>query len=135
MSYQEALTVLQLKELYPKELAHCRHYRELGYYRALPLLHKDRGEARYENKSLERLAQYDRKHNSNLLHTLEIYLNHNCNMQAAADALHIHVNTLSYRLKRIAEFGEMDLDNMDVKMTCYMDLKMSVLKDRERLNR
>src|SRR5690606_28846129 len=61
-SYQEALIVLRLKELYPVELAHCRHYGELGYFRALPMLHNERREARYVNESLERLEHYDRKH-------------------------------------------------------------------------
>ena len=130
LSYQEALTVLRMKETFTEELASCYYYSELGYYRTLPMLQSDKSESHYRNSFFNKLAEYDMKHNGNLLPTLEAYLSHNCNMKTSADALHVHENTLSYRLKRIAEVSGIDLNSMDDKVTCYIDMKLKTYDGR-----
>ncbi|MFY0543558.1 PucR family transcriptional regulator [Brevibacillus sp. H7] len=52
---------------------------------------------------LDRLLEYDRKHNQQLLETLHAYLEHNCNGLKASQALYIHRHTLKYRLEQIEE--------------------------------
>jgi len=64
-----------------------------------------------------------------LLHTLEVFLYNDSNVKAAADLLHVHINTLTYRLKRIAEIGGIDLNNMDQKVTLYLDLKAEKMEE------
>jgi DNA-binding PucR family transcriptional regulator len=46
-----------------------------------------------------------------LLSTLIVYLDQNQNIKKTADALHIHINTLTYRLKRIEEILLTDLND------------------------
>jgi DNA-binding PucR family transcriptional regulator len=122
-SYQEALTLLQIKRRFPEETSSASAYPDLGYYRYLPHILQEKQLHRFENPALQKLRKYDREHNSDLLQTLELFLSHDSNVKVTADLLHIHINTLTYRLKRIAEIGGIDLNNMDQKVTLYLDLK------------
>jgi DNA-binding PucR family transcriptional regulator len=55
------------------------------------------------------LIEYEKSRKGDLLMTLFVYLEQNQNTKKAADALHIHTNTLNYRLKRIEEILAIDL--------------------------
>lgn len=122
-SYQEALTLLQIKRRFPEETSSAHSYPDLGYYRYLPHILQEKQLHRFENPALSKLRKYDREHNSELLQTLELYLSQDSNVKATADLLHVHINTLTYRLKRIAEIVDIDLNSMDQKVTLYLDLK------------
>jgi DNA-binding PucR family transcriptional regulator len=126
-SYQEALMVLQIKKQFPNETKFLHSYPDLGYYRFLPLILEEKRKRSFKNSCLEKLREYDRDHKSNLLHTLEVFLSNDSNSKEAADILHVHTNTLNYRLKRISEIGEINLTNMDQKVTLYLDLKTEQL--------
>ncbi|MCG4788270.1 helix-turn-helix domain-containing protein, partial [Roseburia faecis] len=49
------------------------------------------------------LADYDSQQNTQLLHTLQVFLQHNRSWLAAAAQLHVHKQTLVYRMRRIEE--------------------------------
>ncbi|MBE3556712.1 MAG: helix-turn-helix domain-containing protein [Firmicutes bacterium] len=66
-------------------------------------------------KQLGILAQYDRKHHSELLDTLETFLACECQMRVAAEQLHLHYNSLRYRLDRIQQILEINLDDHRVR--------------------
>lgn len=123
-NYKEAQSVLQIKKQFPKQLESALYYDELGFYRLLPLSHEHNMKHSYSNPKLERLKAYDREHNGSLVETLEVFLSLDSNVKDASDALHIHANSLNYRLKRISEIGDIDLSSMDQKVTLYMDLKI-----------
>jgi sugar diacid utilization regulator len=55
------------------------------------------------------LDDYDRAHAASLRQTLEVYFESGANLEAASRALHVHVSTLRYRLKRISALLESDL--------------------------
>lgn len=57
--------------------------------------------------ALNALKDYDTKNTTDHLHTLKTYLNANCNGTIAAQKLHIHKNTLYYRLKHIEELTDL----------------------------
>jgi Regulator of polyketide synthase expression len=122
-SYQEASALLQIKQRFPEETKAVFNYTDLGYYRYLPHILQEKQLHRFENSALRKIRKYDREHHSRLLQTLEVFLNNDSNVKAAAELLHIHINTLTYRLKRIAEIGGIDLNSMDQKVTLYLDLK------------
>ena len=123
-SYHEALTVLSIKKKFPTEVADFHSYEKLGFYRYLNVLLESNTSHNYENKSLTKLKEYDQKYQNNLIETLEVYLNKDCNANIAAKALNIHPNTLTYRIKRISEIGEIDLKNVTQKLTLFIDLKL-----------
>ncbi|MCI8672275.1 MAG: PucR family transcriptional regulator [Lachnospiraceae bacterium] len=56
--------------------------------------------------------------------TLSTYLKNDCSLQKTADELHIHRNTLSYRLERLKERYQIDLENPEKKRRYYLSLLM-----------
>src|SRR5699024_840507 len=63
------------------------------------------GEVRetYWERVLGVLLEYDRVHHSSLVETLERFLEHSGSWQRCANAMHLHVSTLRYRIGRIEE--------------------------------
>lgn len=123
-SYQEALSVLKIKERFPEETDELDSYSELGIYQYLDIFYEKRKKDGFVNYSLNKLKEYDQKHHTNLVETLEVFLDHDSNVNAAAKKLNVHINTLSYRLKRIKQIAEIDLENPNHKMTIYLDMKV-----------
>ena len=64
--------------------------------------------------ALKILQEYDLENNSDLYKTLYVYLKYSKKQTAAAEALYIHKNSLSYRINRIEELTNLDLDDNDV---------------------
>lgn len=127
-AYREALTVLSMKERFPSEVEEIHGYQNLGIYQFIDVLLEKRTKEGYENHALMKLHKYDEKHNSDLIETLEVFLNKDNNVNEAARALNVHTNTLNYRLKRISEIGEINLKDPNQKMTLYLDLKLEKFK-------
>lgn len=132
-SYQEALTVIHYKQKFPNEVKEIASYQQLGIFRYLDMILEKNQSENYRNRSLTKIQEYDRLHQTQLVKTLETYLNLDSNVNETAKQLHIHINTLSYRLKRIAEVGEVDLRNANQKMTLFIDLKLDKLEEKEPL--
>jgi purine catabolism regulator len=57
-----------------------------------------------------------------LIHTLETYFRHNSNVSQSAEALFIHRNTLNYRLERIAEMLNQDLEKPETRLALQLAL-------------
>ncbi|WP_134684243.1 PucR family transcriptional regulator [Brevibacillus migulae] len=126
-SYREALQVIKLKRLFEAETAQIYGYHDLGIYRYLLQLKRWSEADGYQNVRLQRLKRYDRDNQSNLLETLETYLDAAGKVNSTAQRLHIHINTLSYRLRRIEEIMQVDLDNQNQRTALYLDLKADKL--------
>ncbi|MGW7432381.1 PucR family transcriptional regulator [Streptomyces sp. NPDC054861] len=58
-----------------------------------------------------------------LLETLEVFLAHNCSWARTAEALHLHVNTVHYRIQRVERLTGRDLSRLDHKL----DLRAALL--------
>lgn len=127
-SYKQALKVLDLKEQFPKKLGEIYSYHDLGVFQFINELYKIRSRNHYHNESLKKLKEYDQQHRSDLLTSLKIFLECDSNVHKASQLLHIHINTLNYRLKRIAAIGNVDLRNSNQKMTLYLDLLMDEME-------
>lgn len=57
----------------------------------------------FHARLLAPLADHDRENGVSLLGTLGTFLDHDCSWARTAEALHIHVNTVHYRVRRIEE--------------------------------
>jgi purine catabolism regulator len=86
-------------------------YEELGAYRYVV-----GGESsvrdRYQER-LERLVEYEKRRRTELLRTLEAYLENLGSIARTSRALYMHPNTLRQRLARIEALTELDLDKED----------------------
>jgi DNA-binding PucR family transcriptional regulator len=127
-SYREALYVLSIKDRFQQETTGIYNYQELGVFQFIDHLYEKRMQDHYQNYYIEKLKEYDLKHQTQLLDTIEVYLRFDCNINDASKALHVHVNTLNYRLKRISELTELNLKDPNQKMNLFLDLKLEQMK-------
>ncbi|MBR0404635.1 MAG: helix-turn-helix domain-containing protein [Eggerthellaceae bacterium] len=77
----------------------------LGAFRELELT------ATLLHPALEALERYDAENQAELRHTLAAYLRHERNQLLAAKELHVHANTMRYRLQRIREVAGLTLED------------------------
>ena len=54
------------------------------------------------------IVKYDDQYRTDLVGTLESYLEQNCNMNATAAAIYAHRHTVAYRLDRVRELTGLD---------------------------
>ncbi|MDN3353653.1 helix-turn-helix domain-containing protein [Actinomadura sp. DC4] len=71
-----------------------------------------------------RLLAYDEKHRSRLVETMRAWLDAFGDVIAAAQAVNVHPNTFRYRLRRLAEVGELDLGDPDTRLTVMLQLRL-----------
>ncbi|WP_395696453.1 PucR family transcriptional regulator [Nocardioides sp.] len=74
--------------------------------------------------ALARLLAYDRQHHTNLVETLKAWLDAFGDVARAAEAMYVHPNTFRYRLRRLAEVGEIDLDDPDQRFVAMLQLRV-----------
>ena len=65
---------------------------------------------------LEPLIAYDKKHGSNYLETLELYLKYNGSIQAVAEATYTHRNTVIYRVANIKRMLNTELETTEERL-------------------
>jgi DNA-binding PucR family transcriptional regulator len=58
--------------------------------------------------TIEAVVRYDAQYRTELIRTLEAYLEANCNMNATATAIFAHRHTVAYRLDRIRDLTGLD---------------------------
>jgi len=74
--------------------------------------------------SLARLIEYDRQHSTNLVETLQAWLDAFGDVIAAAESLYVHPNTFRYRLRRLAEVGEINLADPEARFVAMLQLRV-----------
>ncbi|WP_047151835.1 PucR family transcriptional regulator [Aneurinibacillus tyrosinisolvens] len=98
-AYQEALWALRAAESHEKTIVYYSEESPVS-----PFLPRSRNEAQeLVDLVIGELLAYDFRHNSQLVMTLYIYLRENRSWQGAAKKLHIHKQTLVYRINRIEQ--------------------------------
>ncbi|NUT39565.1 MAG: PucR family transcriptional regulator [Thermoactinospora sp.] len=78
----------------------------------------------FRDRLLGPLEDYDAAHQTDLLATLEAFLEESGNWAATAAGLHVHVNTLRYRLRRIEELTGRSLSSWDGRVDFILALRM-----------
>jgi hypothetical protein len=74
------------------------------------------------------LERYDRENHSDHGRTLYEFIRHDRNLVKTAQALHIHRNTLVYRMERIHELLDLPLDDPDLRLRLL--LSYEIRRDR-----
>lgn len=92
-----------------------RFYDEIGIYRIFFDLKSTEVLENLYQEILGELLQYDRKNDGELVRTLEVYLQEDCNTTLTAERLFVHRNTVKYRIKRIDEILGQDLHDVTVQ--------------------
>ena len=74
--------------------------------------------------ALETLRRYDSKNDTDLFETLGTYLQCGCSIKCTAEKMFLHRNSLAYRLKRIAELTQVDLENSNTRFLLNMSYRI-----------
>ena len=69
------------------------------------------------------VLDYDDRHGGELLPTLRVFLGQDGSWRRCADALHVHVNTARYRLRRVEELTGRDLSRLDDRVDMVLALR------------
>ena len=75
-------------------------------------------------ETLGPLLDVDARDGSDLLNTLHTFLEHDRRIAETARALHLHVNTLRYRVERIARLLKADLDDPEKRFFVLLALRL-----------
>lgn len=91
------------------------------------------------------LWQYDQEHHSKLLDSMFMYLLTERSLLKAAERLHIHRNSLVYRLDRAANLVKMDLDDSTFRQRflvscytlyyCHGNVPIELINEKDRLRK
>jgi purine catabolism regulator len=79
---------------------------------------------RFYQETLGPLVEHDDRKQSDLVRTLNGFFEANGNLAQAAKDLDVHRNTLVYRLERISELTELDLNDADNRLILHLSLKI-----------
>jgi len=106
-------------------------FEDLGIHRLL-LQVPDLNELRsFADEVMGPLAAHERQHRSGYLKTLAVYLRENGSLQRAARRLHVHPNTVTYRLNRVESITALDLDRYQDRLIAQVALEiLDALEDR-----
>jgi len=114
-SYLQAIKVLRFAEFQVASTP-IYAYEQLGIYKLLFEIEPDKLFMYYQ-EVIEPLNHYDHKHQMDMVVSLFIYFEENCNAAKTAKRLFVHRNTLDYRLKKIEEITGKNLDNPYDRLT------------------
>lgn len=126
-SYQEAKVALQLGK-YAGSKGNLTFFDELG---AIRLFYNQREQdlREYFEEILGPIRQYDDQNEGNLLLTLWTYYVSGGKVADTIAKLHIHANTLRYRLHKVEELLGAKLDDQEVGFNVYAALKVGIMID------
>lgn len=100
------------------------YFGDLGLYQLLTALGANPEAARFYRKTMGKLAAFDKEKNAELVETLEAFFACHGNLSQTAARLHIHRNTLTYRLSQISNVAQVDLEDPDARFSLQLALKL-----------
>jgi purine catabolism regulator len=81
----------------------------------------------FRDEWLGRLAAYDARNHGQLVQTLAAYIDSHHSATEAAENLHVHRNTLLYRLQRIREITGRDPDDPTAQLALHLALRIDAV--------
>jgi len=127
-SYQEAKNALALGKFIHEE-NHITHFEDLGIMRLLANLNYEQLED-FHQEYLGEIIEYDQKNETNMLSTLYMYFKQNGDINRTAEKLFIHPNSLRYRLKKIEELSEKNLQNYEDNLNLFIACKIARIRSQ-----
>lgn len=91
-------------------------------HRALIAMLGERTRTSFAREVLRPLIDYDAKHGAEFVETLRVFLGNGGAWQDSARQLHLHANTLRYRIARIEELTKRDLGSMSDRVDLFLAL-------------
>ncbi len=73
--------------------------------------------------AVDLLLRHDSEHGTPYVESVLAYLSANADMPAAAEAVQVHPNTFRYRMRRVRELFDLDLEDADVRLVVWLQLR------------
>ncbi|WP_372665894.1 PucR family transcriptional regulator [Amycolatopsis kentuckyensis] len=122
-SYAEAMRAVQIRRG-SQSANGVTTFEQLGIYRLLDTGQNHGDVVEFVRDWLGKLLDYDTRRNAELVATLAQYLECGGSYGDTAAALMIHRSTLRYRLGRIREITELDLNDVDSRLNLHLATRM-----------
>lgn len=121
----EALLAANVAEATPEDAATVLAFEDTGAYRLLlPAMSEDPAELqRFYAETVEPLVAYDEQYETDLVQTLETFLDADGNVAGTAQRLFTHRHTVRYRLERVRELCGLDVGSTDGREKLGLGLK------------
>lgn len=121
----EALLAVNVAEGRPPGDGASLAFEDTGAYRLLlSAMSEDPGELQsFYSETVEPLVAYDEQYETDLLQTLETFLEADGNVAGTAQRLYTHRHTIYYRLERIRELTGLDVASSDGREKLSLGLK------------
>ncbi|MFJ6664518.1 MULTISPECIES: PucR family transcriptional regulator ligand-binding domain-containing protein [unclassified Streptomyces] len=121
---EEARHARRVAAARPGRVCAAGHQELASHVLLLPFVPDDVRRA-FTARLLDPLTDYDRRHRAELIPTLEAFLDCDGSWTRCATRLHLHVNTLRYRVGRIEQLTGRDLSRLEDKLDFFLALRMS----------
>ncbi|MFC8363099.1 PucR family transcriptional regulator [Streptomyces griseorubiginosus] len=121
---EEARHARRVAAARPGRVCAAGHQELASHVLLLPFVPDDVRRA-FTARLLDPLREYDRRHRAELIPTLEAFLDCDGSWTRCATRLHLHVNTLRYRVGRIEQLTSRDLSRLEDKLDFFLALRMS----------
>ncbi|MFD9956610.1 PucR family transcriptional regulator [[Kitasatospora] papulosa] len=121
---EEARHARRVAAARPGAVCAAGHHELASHVLLLPFVPDDVRRA-FTARLLDPLRDYDRRHRAELIETLEAFLDCDGSWTRCAARLHLHVNTLRYRVGRIEQLTGRDLSRLEDKLDFFLALRMS----------
>ncbi|CAM5671914.1 PucR family transcriptional regulator OS=Streptomyces tendae OX=1932 GN=GUR47_31120 PE=3 SV=1 [Streptomyces tendae] len=121
---EEARHARRVAAARPGRVCAAGHQELASHVLLLPFVPDDVRRA-FTARLLDPLRDYDRRHRAELIPTLEAFLESDGSWTRCAGRLHLHVNTLRYRVGRIEQLTGRDLSRLEDKLDFFLALRMS----------
>ncbi|MHB9858159.1 helix-turn-helix domain-containing protein [Streptomyces sp. YIM S03343] len=121
---EEARHARRVAAARPGRVCAAGHHELASHVLLLPFVPDDVRRA-FTARLLDPLRDYDRRHRAELIPTLEAFLDCDGSWTRCATRLHLHVNTLRYRVGRIEQLTSRDLSRLEDKVDFFLALRMS----------
>ena len=72
---------------------------------------------------LDAMLAYDTEHGTPYTESVLAYLAANADVPRAAESVSVHANTFRYRMRRVRELFGLDLDDPDVRLVTWLQLR------------
>lgn len=120
ISYRDAVQAMELAIRLQSDVP--LYIGDLGVYQLILSLSDREKLKEFCERSLGALIEYDMRNHADLIKTLEAFFNNHGNLSQTAEALIVHRNTLLYRMNRINEIAEIDLNRPETRLALHLAL-------------
>lgn len=119
-SYRDAVQALELAQRLQTDTP--LYIGDLGVYQLILSLNDRDKLVQFYERTLGPLLDYDLRQHADLIKTLEAFFTCHGNLSQTAEMLIVHRNTLLYRMNRINDIAQIDLDRPEIRLALHLAL-------------